>query len=251
MNEVDACLIDEEFRKRFFDHLEEAHDFDEYRQFLAEENRKYKRLFDSINDQLKQIDIQQENILDEFIAARAEMKRLSMEDENAPLLKKLRKRFDDLELPKQELIQKRGRLQESIAYRTIEQYEDFQTELTKLYQEWDTKPFSEKKEFINVLVKRAVLDMVSTHWIRLTVCWLHPHWPSEEIYLHRTRGCVTLWTEEERAVLRKYYPADARENILALLSHKSWRAIKAEAGFQEQKIEPNQSTKLVTLSMKT
>ncbi len=277
MNEVDACLIDEAFRKRFFAHLEETHDFDEYRQFLAEENRKYTRLFDSINDQLNQIDHQQEHILDEIIAIRAEMKRLNMEDENSPMLLKLRKRFDDLELPKQELTEKRRRLQESIAFRTVEQYADFQTELTKLYKEWDTKPFSEKKEFINVLAKQVVLDVVSTHWIRLSVCWLHPNWPSEVIYLHRTRGTVTLWTSEERAVLREYYPTDAREHILALLPHKSWRAIKAEANLQEikrtvaythsvipatltwsdwyfmqeQNIKPDQSTELVTLSRKT
>lgn len=277
MNEVDACLIDEIFRERFFTHLGETHDFDEYRQFLTEENRKYTAQFDSINDQLTQIDIQQEHTLDEIIATRAEMKRMGQEDEHSPMLQKLRKRFDDLELQKQELLEKQNKLQASVAFRTVEQYADFQTELARLYQEWDTKPFREKKEFVNVLVKQAVLDVVSTHWIRLTIYWLHPNWLSEEIYLHRTRGTVTLWTEEERAILREYYPTDAREHILALLSHKSWRAIKAEAGFQEirrtvpythsvipatltwsdwclmqeENIEPDQSTKLVPLSRKT
>jgi hypothetical protein len=130
---------------------------------------------------------------------------------------------------------------------------------------------------VNVLIRQAVLDIVSTHWVRLEIRWLHPYWPFEAVFLRRCHGSPLLWTDAEDEIIRAHYPATPRETILTLLPTKSWRSIKAEAGFlgvkrtvpythsiipptvtwsdwqlmQAHQIQSDQYTKHVSLSMKT
>ena len=108
-------------------------------------------------------------------------------------------------------------------------FADFQTELQKLIPVWDSKPFDVTKEFINLFVKQAILEVVATHWVSLTIEWSHPKWESDTLYIFRRRGAMPQWTEEEEEIINTQYPYALREDLLALLLEKSWVSIRQEA----------------------
>jgi hypothetical protein len=108
-------------------------------------------------------------------------------------------------------------------------FADFQTELENLAEAWDKKPGKEKKEFVNLLVTKAELSTVATHWIKCTIYWTHPAWPVETLYIYRRRGGINAWTAEEHELVKLHYPDKPKHDLLALLPHKSWMAIEIQA----------------------
>lgn len=108
-------------------------------------------------------------------------------------------------------------------------FADFQTELEKLVTVWDKKPLKAKKEFVNLLVKKAVLSIAATHWIKLTIYWTHPAWTTQTLYMFRRRGHKVAWTDEEKEVLRTQYPFASKELLLQLFPHKSFAALHVQA----------------------
>ncbi len=230
LKSIDASLIDDEFVKQFFKHLRETSDFEMYKRWLTEEKQKRTRLLETLSQQLSQIDIQQEALLDEIVDIRKKLKAEEMtEKEAAPLLSRLRIRFDILETTKQELSDKWKQLQENQEIRAAEQYEDFQTEVEKLIPVWDSKPFAIRQEFVNLFIQQAVITIVSTHWIELAIEWRHPAWNNETLYIFRSRGSKSPWTAEERTLLKTCYETTDREELLTMLPDKSWNSILQEA----------------------
>ena len=246
-SEIEVDLVDSEFSKRLFSHLRQTHDFDLFRQWIAEIVQKQASLLETITSQLAEIDRQQEAILDEKLSIRAhinqqikvalqsdptadedELKK-RFEQEATPDVERLRRRSAKLTAMEEALQSKLPTEEENEEVRTAKTFADFQTELEKLAQVWHLKPFREKKEFVNLLVRKAVLSIAATHWIRLDIHWTHPTWESETLYIYRRRGIQLRWTEEERTLIQELYETANRETLLSLLPHKSWNAIKKEA----------------------
>lgn len=69
-SEIEVKLIDTEFTKRLFAHLEQTRDFDVFRQWVNEVIQKQATQLDIITKQLEEIELQQEAILDERLAIR-------------------------------------------------------------------------------------------------------------------------------------------------------------------------------------
>lgn len=233
---------------RLFSHLRQTHDFDVFRQWIAEVVQKQASLLETITQQLAEIDRQQEAILDEKLAIRthisqqvrealsldptanADELRTRFEEEAAREFERLRKRSAKLAAMEEALRAKMPTEEENEEVRTAKTFADFQTELEKLAEVWHLKPFKEKKVFVNLLVKKTVLSVAATHWVRLDIHWTHPAWESETLYIYRRRGLLVRWTEEDRAIIHSQYETVDRETLLSLLPHKSWNAIKKEAG---------------------
>lgn len=246
-SEIEVDLVDSAFTNRLFSHLRQTHDFDLFRQWIAEVVQKQASLLESITSQLAEIDRQQEAILDEKLHLRAYINqqikeavlvdptanedelRTRFEEEAKPDVERLRRRSAKLTTMETALQAKLPAEDEDAEVRTARTFADFQTELEKLAEVWCLKPFKEKKEFVNLLVKKAVLSVAATHWIRLDIHWTHPAWENETLFIYRRRGLLVRWTEEDRTLIRELYETADRETLLSLMPHKSWNAMKKEA----------------------
>jgi hypothetical protein len=245
---IHAAPIDAAFTNRFFEHLEEIHDLDEYRRYIAEETQKQEAQSSFISTQLLEIDSQQDAIVEEITATRRAVKQqiLREQAENAlldtekrqqeleleakPLLDKLRSRFSTLEALKKELQGKLDQLpQESQELRQARQFASFHVELRRLRLVWDRKPFPVRKEFVNLFVEKATISVASSHWVRLDVAWSYPAWGTDVLYVYRRSGVNEGWTEEEKALVREHYFTADQVTFLQLLPTKTFRAIKQMA----------------------
>lgn len=246
-SEIEVDLVDAEFTKRLFYHLRQTHDFDLFRQWIADVVQKQASLLETITMQLTEIDYQQEGILDLKLAlqthinqqikeavaadptANIEELKAKFEEEAAPEFERLRRRSLKYTAMEKELRAKLPTAEEDEETRTARSFADFQTELEKLADVWHLKPFRERKEFVNLLVRKAVLSVAAPHWIRLDIHWTHPAWEGEALFIYRRRGVQISWTEEERDIILNLYENADRETILSLIPDKSWNAIKKVA----------------------
>ncbi len=102
-------------------------------------------------------------------------------------------------------------------------------ELRDLEANWPDHSVERRIALINFLVREVVIDIMSPHWIRLQVFWLHEQWGREEMCYCRGKGSNNYWSEEDKAVLREHYPASPRDAILRMLPARGWKSIRAEA----------------------
>jgi hypothetical protein len=151
------------------------------------------------------------------------------EKEAAPDLERLDKRSAKLDARKKELESQRPTEEENQQFRTARTLADFQTEVEILAEVWNKKRMQEKREFVNLLVNKVMISIPATHWIKMDISWSNPTWPDETLYIYREQGFHATWTDNERDVIREYYPKGERTTLQSLLPHRSWNAIKKEA----------------------
>src|SRR5207237_4970609 len=84
---------------------------------------------------------------------------------------------------------------------------------------WPTFDLDQRQRAFSLLINRIEVEVVSPHWIRLSIDWLDAICPRIDIaYLWKVtpaRGDVL--SEEEEAIMREYYPHATRLEILQLL----------------------------------
>jgi len=124
---------------------------------------------------------------------------------------------------KEELLKEREQITQSTedeALRTLEE------ELADLEELWPYKPFELKKSILRLLIKRVVLDQMSTKFYRVMIEWKYRDWGTEQTYLMHQDGGRKEWMEEEIALLLEVYPREKdRLDIMRALPDRSWRAI--------------------------
>ena len=130
--------------------------------------------------------------------------------------------IDRLELERRKLIKTKSTLSEEAE----SDLDTLDRELEKLEALWPKYTFEKRRSLINFVVKEVVIDTVSTHWVRVQVLWLHEAWGREEMYWYRTKGRNVQWTEQEIAIVREHYAAMPRLQLMALLPHRGWHAIR-------------------------
>jgi hypothetical protein len=234
--EIDTTVIDREVSKCFLARLQETHDFDQYLSYVEEETEKQNHKFDIIQRQLSEIAALQEAILDERLDIQQHIKSFATEEERerarreaAPELERLRQRSIGYDTVASELRQQLPIEEEDDTLTTARQFADFQTEVQRLIPVWDEKPMSVRAEFVNLFIEQVVIEFVAPHWVRLDIFWRHPAWEHESMYVYRKRGIRLQWTDEERELVRTYYPTAKREELMQLLPNKTWRGIRGEA----------------------
>src|SRR5579871_1346988 len=101
---VAAEDIDAAFVSCLFTHLRETHTFDRYRTYVEAKQQEQESLLHSITEQLRQIDLTQEAIIDERLQLRQErLNATPPVQEESPLEKRLKERFDKLQEQKEQL----------------------------------------------------------------------------------------------------------------------------------------------------
>ncbi len=233
MHEIDARLIDRAFATVFLDHLKETPELEIYKQWVTTEMQNHEALLANLESQLRNFDKSQDAILNEIVAIRShiaetattEEEKKRFEKEAEPLLQGLRDKYTLLEKTKQQVSDKLQSIQTSEHYTTIQKFASFQTELAKLIPVWEQKPFSIKKEFINLCLTEAVIQIIAPHWIQLDLYWSHPQWQPQQLFIPRPRGSRDVWTEEEKTIFQEQYPTAPKDTLLQLFPGKNWGAL--------------------------
>jgi len=143
----------------------------------------------------RDINTQVEEALQENPLLDPEEVKRKYEKEAAPMLRELRKRSSDLEATKEEIQQKLTKEQEKQPQQHIRTYADFHTELEVLIQEWEEKDFADRKDFVNLFLSQATLQVITNHWIQLDLYWSIPGWGAERVFIYRTKSNGDIWTQ--------------------------------------------------------
>jgi hypothetical protein len=98
---------------------------------------------------------------------------------------------------------------------------------------WPTFDLDQRQRAFRLLINRIVVEVVSPHWLRLTIDWLDAVCPRLDIaYLWKampTRHGAYKLREEEKEILKTHYPRTPRLELLKLLPDKTWNTIRDQA----------------------
>ncbi|HLX57298.1 MAG TPA: hypothetical protein VKR83_09760 [Ktedonobacteraceae bacterium] len=102
---------------------------------------------------------------------------------------------------------------------------------------WAEFTFEEKQRAFNILINRIEIEVVSMHWLRLTIDWLDAICPRLDIaYIWKASSSrAGAFSEEEDAIIRQYYYDTPKFELLKLLPQRSWGTIRVEAAKLEIK----------------
>jgi Resolvase, N terminal domain len=174
--------------------------------------------FVSIHEQLKGLEIQ--------LAENAE-KRLETSKKD-PLYAKLQKQADELLQTKEQLEMKKDKLG---IIDSPEEIAKLHSLLGNFEAVWPTFDLEQRQRAFSLLINRIEVEVVSPHWLRLSIDWLDAVCPRIDIaYLWKvtpTRGDIL--SKEEEAILREYWPNATRLEVLKQLPTRTWRALQRHA----------------------
>src|SRR5258708_29131664 len=102
-------------------------------------------------------------------------------------------------------------------------------ELIKLKAGWPNYRFKKRRSLINFAIQEVIIDVMSTHWMRVEVLWLHEEWGREEMYYRRDIGGARRWSQEEISIMLEHYVTMPRLQLMELLPDRGWDAIVAYA----------------------
>ncbi len=182
--------------------------------------------FVSIHDQLKAIDIQ---LLDN-----AEKRLLTSQKD--PLYAKLQDQANELLRTKELLEAKKEQLN---LVDSPEEIEQLYYLLGNFDAVWSKLKPDERQRAFSLLINKIVVELVSPHWIRLTIDWLDAICPRLDIaYLWKaTPGRHGEFSEAEKDILKRYYPCSLRLEVMKQLPTRTWYAIQRQAELMQVKRE--------------
>ena len=104
-------------------------------------------------------------------------------------------------------------------------------------QVWAELPFEKKQRAFNILINRIEIEVVSMHWLRLTIDWLDAICPRLDIaYIWKAHSSrMGVFTEEEDTIIRQYYYDAPKIDLLKRMPKRSWGSIRVEAAGLEVK----------------
>ena len=98
---------------------------------------------------------------------------------------------------------------------------------------WPTFDLDQRQRAFRLLINRIAVEVVSPHWIRLSIDWLDAISPRLDIaYLWKampSRSGIYLFSDEEKEILRQHYPCAPRLEILKRLPNRTWHSIQRQA----------------------
>ena len=145
-----------------------------------------------------------------------------------PLYAKLQAQAEELLRTREQLEAKKEKLGIIDSSDEIEQLHSL---LGNFETVWSTFDLDQRQRAFSLLINRIEVEVISPHWIRLSIDWLDAVCPRIDIaYLWKVtpaRGDVL--SEEEEAILRQYYPHATRLEVLKQLPDRTWRALQRHA----------------------
>lgn len=124
------------------------------------------------------------------------------------------------------LSQRRDKLQQAQAdkARIQQKLEKARRSVKTAKDRWQSWSLEDKRSFIHVATESITLEEIAAGWLKISVQWSSVLGGMlYDFYMWRVSG--TLWSDEERDLLRKHYPTAKRVELLNMLPTRSWRAI--------------------------
>ena len=95
---------------------------------------------------------------------------------------------------------------------------------------WPAFDLAQRQRVFSLLINRIEVEVVSPHWLRLTIDWLDAVCPRLDVaYIWKvcpSKGGV--FSDEETAIIRQHYPRSPYMEVLKMLPNRSWSAIQAQ-----------------------
>jgi hypothetical protein len=148
-----------------------------------------------------------------------------------------------LQEEEQDLLQRRNSLEakkEKLSIvDSLEEVAELHRLLGNFEEVWSTFDLTKRQKAFSLLINRIEVEVVSPHWIRLSIDWLDAVCPRLDIaYLWKTNpGRYGEFSEGEKGILSQHYPRSPRLEILKRLPHRSWHAIQRQAELMHVKRE--------------
>lgn len=220
--EIDGVVVDRL--------MENAQEISQNEEDIAEYQRQAKQTREKRQAKLRQvkqsiIDIEEEQkrltaSLGKKKKANGKLKPLSLRAQELIL-----KQIDDLEEERLKLLQRQAELGEEAE----SDLGSLDEEIKKLAVSWPKYTFQKRRALIDYLIKTVVVDVMSTHWLKIQVSWIHEEWGSEEMYYRRYVGSRQWWTDVEEGTIRDHYADMPKDQLMALLPDRGWQAIMQRA----------------------
>jgi DNA invertase Pin-like site-specific DNA recombinase len=174
--------------------------------------------FVSIHEQLRGLEIQ--------LLENAE-KRLDTSKKD-PLYAKLQAQAEELLHTKEQLEAKKEKLG---IIDSPDEIEKLHSLLGNFEAVWPTFDLDQRQRAFSLLINRIEVEVISPHWIRLSIDWLDAVCPRIDIaYLWKvTPSRGDILSEEEEIILREYWPHASRLEVLRRLPTRTWRALQRHA----------------------
>jgi hypothetical protein len=154
--------------------------------------------------------------------------------------KRMRTSVDDpmyimLEVEKNDLVQRQAELE---AKKNKLGIMDCPEEIARLHSllcnfeaVWPTFDLIQRQRTFSLLINRIEVEVVSPHWLRLTIDWLDAVCPRLDIaYIWKVSPSLhRYFSEEEKAIMRQFYSSSQRLDILQRLPDRTWYSLRRQA----------------------
>jgi hypothetical protein len=143
--------------------------------------------------------------------------------------------YDELQAEAEDLLQRQAALEMKKKNLGIVDSPD---EIARLYrllkkfdEVWPTFDLTKRQRAFSRFINRIEVGVVSPHWLRLSVDWLDAICPRVDVaYVWRVTGTHgELVSDQEKEIIKQYYPSSSRLELLKLLPDRTWRVIRSVA----------------------
>jgi hypothetical protein len=231
-----TCSRDAEMRKVKFLHLSAVH-FDNIviarlkALEAADKNIQEKvkialeQVYDQQSEDFVSIHEQIEEIKRQLLENAKKRMKTSVDD---PMYDMLEEEKNELMLKQKSLEAKKERLGIMDSPEEIELLHNLLGNFDKI---WAELPFEKKQRAFYILINRIEIEVVSMHWLRLTIDWLDAlNRRIDVAYIWKAGSArIGAFTPEEDDIIRQYYPVLPKMDILKMMPQRSWVAIRGQA----------------------
>jgi hypothetical protein len=99
-------------------------------------------------------------------------------------------------------------------------------------EQWYKWTLEKKQRLIKLATESITLDQIAEGWFSLKIEW-SPYLGFNFVdtaYIWHQSGRGSSWSGEENEILRKYYPIEPRDTIVARMPNRTWGSICTQAG---------------------
>lgn len=96
-------------------------------------------------------------------------------------------------------------------------------------QQWSSMKIWQQKKLVKLTVSDANTTEVSPHFLKLDVFLYMPVKACLTVYIYRSRGSRSVWSEEDIALLRDMYPTASKQAVMEAIPLYGWDAMRKKA----------------------
>jgi len=134
------------------------------------------------------------------------------------------KKVSELAQEKQKLIASQKKKQ---TFKDKKEIQEFYITLANFTEEWPQLPLRKQKKFFRLMAPCIEIELLSPHWIKLTIYWRSSILPRPDVALmwRATKTRTEDFTEEEKKIIAELYPTCEQIDLLTRLPYHTWHTI--------------------------